>query len=100
MNLNEYGREIFMIAEDHGFHNHIDARTAYKVMKLALISTEVSEAIEELRNGDSKAHAKEVADIIIRALDYAYEIGMNIDQVVFDKIERNRSRAYKHNKEF
>lgn len=50
-----------------GWHNKMPLKA------LALVASEVGEAINECRNEKpSKAFSEEVADIILRALDLAY----------------------------
>lgn len=75
----------------------------YFITKLALIGTEVTEAIEELRNGrlpderyfSGVNHEKpeglpsELADIMIRTFDLADEIGIDLIDEVLDKLAYN-----------
>jgi NTP pyrophosphatase (non-canonical NTP hydrolase) len=44
--------------------------------------------------------AVELADCIIRCLDTLHSLGVDIDQVVADKMAYNRSRPYKHGRKF
>lgn len=69
--------------------------------KLALIHTEVSEAMEAHR--DDNVHGKhgiaeELADVIIRTLDLAEYLGVNIEQEVINKHEINQGRPRMHGK--
>lgn len=56
--------------------------------KIALIHSEVSEILEARRNGDEDLEAEEVADVIIRCLDYAQARRFNIAQQVFSKLAK------------
>jgi NTP pyrophosphatase (non-canonical NTP hydrolase) len=63
---------------------------------LALIHSEVSEALEDFRK-DSRLHfGEELADIVIRVLDCGAGLGYDLDFEVIRKLERNRLRAHKH----
>jgi len=64
--------------------------------KLMLIVSECSEVLDALRNGDSENEAEEIADILIRTLDYAAWRGIRLDIEVERKMERNRARPVLH----
>ncbi|QIK64528.1 hypothetical protein G7068_16260 [Leucobacter viscericola] len=102
----------------------------YYITKLALIGTEVTEAIEELRNGhtateryysgtDSRLGGavssdvkslvekscgtakpegvpSELADIVIRAFDFADEAGFSLAEVILEKLAFNATRGHMH----
>lgn len=93
--LNELAAEISQIARDHGFDEH-DQNPLYVALKLALIHSEVSEALEADRINDTQNLHEELADIIIRVLNLTHWLGCDIDLAVRQKIEGNRTRKYKH----
>ncbi len=64
--------------------------------KLALIHSEVSEALEAFRNDDYANFKEEIADIIIRTLDLAAGLAMNVDLIVKYKMAKNASRTKMH----
>lgn len=76
--------------------------------KLALVHSEVSEALECLRKGDMAATvrpdgkpegwASELADIVIRVLDIAEATGVDIGAAMAEKHRHNLTRPYKHGK--
>lgn len=63
---------------------------------LALITSEVSEALEAFR-GDNREHfCEELADILIRTLSLAEAFDDDILKRVQDKVEKNRHRGYRY----
>jgi NTP pyrophosphatase (non-canonical NTP hydrolase) len=68
--------------------------------KLALIASEVSEVLEALRNEDDAAEEEELADVVIRCLDYAALRGFSIDNAVRQKMFKNRGRPHMHGRKF
>lgn len=88
--LNEWGKSIHNNAVDHGWwDNGRDIPTM-----LCLIHSEVSEALEAYRNDEPIG--EELADVIIRTLDMAIGLGIDIGKEVSDKHEYNKGRPYKH----
>lgn len=75
---------------------------------MMLIVTEIAEATEGLRKGNPPSEVleglsnveEELADTIIRILDFAGGRGYKIGEAIIKKVAYNRSRPRKHNKEF
>jgi NTP pyrophosphatase (non-canonical NTP hydrolase) len=75
---------------------------------IALIHSELSEALEALRHGnppDDKIPEfsgleAELADAVIRIMDYAGGRGLDVAGALVRKIEFNETRERKHGKEF
>lgn len=75
---------------------------------LALVHSEISEALEALRKNnppDSKlpeftSVETELADAVIRIMDLAHARGWRVAQAIEAKMKYNTGRPYKHGKEF
>lgn len=70
------------------------------IKRLALINTEVSEALEAIRKDDLNNFKEELADIVIRTFDLAEFTGTNLEDEIQRKMIKNKKRPYKHNKKF
>lgn len=72
--------------------------------QLALIGSEVSEAVEYLRHNDSDTLSpffkEELADIIIRTIDLAEGLDIDIIKEITEKHQKNLKRPKMHNKNF
>lgn len=118
--LNSLAKRTWRDGHEKGHHGIRTIESTYRkpsaVELLALIGCEVSEAIEEYRKdgnprsnrtalpaksgqkGKPEGVASELADIIIRTLDYAHEYGINIGRAVIDKLDYNTTREWRHGK--
>lgn len=63
---------------------------------LALIHSEVSEALEAFRLGDRAHFAEELADVLIRVVGLAHGLEIDLGAEAIAKVEKNRARAFKH----
>jgi len=121
MTLNDWASEIHQNAVDHGWWES-DREFAEVV---ALCHSELSEALEEDRNGrplmyctpcgenidpercidcngvgKPEGKAVEMVDCMIRILDYLAHVGVDVEHVLRIKHEYNKTRPYKHGKMF
>lgn len=106
--------ETHAVAREKGWYDD-DAPTDLStvVEKLCLIHSEVSEALEVLRGVKSVSDlnptpstvpagskpigfGSELADVVIRTLDLASYLGIDLESEVIQKHEYNKSRSYRH----
>lgn len=68
-----------------------------KLMRnMALIHSEASEGVEAIRINDRENFEEELADVVIRCLDVAAGLEMNIGEAVVAKLEKNKARGHRH----
>ena len=63
---------------------------------IALIHSEASEALEAFREGERQHFAEELADVLIRVLDLATGLGIDMDAEVAAKLNKHRTRGHRH----
>ncbi len=68
--------------------------------RLMLIVSEVSEALEALRNEKKDSFKEELADVAIRLADLCGGIGIDLEAEIIKKVDKNKDRPYKHGKAF
>lgn len=103
MNINSFAKQVHENAVAHGWW---ETERGFPEI-IALIHSELSEALEEYRaakpalyypNGSDKPEGigVELADAIIRILDYCAYANIDIEKLLKIKHEYNKSRPYKH----
>ena len=102
--LNELAKKAHENAVSKGFWDTIKSGAEC----IALMHSEVSEALEAMRQGGGEcdkipeigAIDEEMADVIIRVLDFCAANDIDIDKAVRLKMEYNEGRTHMHGKQF
>lgn len=90
--INKLCEQAFETAKSKGWHD--EPRETGTL--LALIHSEVSEALEADRKGDKENFAEELADVCIRIFDLCGLKEINLEAAIHQKMEHNKGRSYKH----
>lgn len=100
--LNQLGQEAYKNAVEHGFYENPPSVAE----RLCLIHSEVSEALEDVRegkmeltfesNGKPVGFPSELADALIRIVDLATYLSIDLDEAVKVKMAYNKTRSYRH----
>lgn len=112
LGINEMADVAYGQAVKSGFHKK-KTTTERVLARLALIHSEVSEALEDARvlppeqlktllyQGESRkpnGFMAELADVVIRVGDLAGEIGGDLEKAIKEKMAYNATRDFKHGK--
>jgi NTP pyrophosphatase (non-canonical NTP hydrolase) len=87
------------IANEHGWYVSWNRTmsTCSPLEAIALIHTELSEAVEAYRDDDRKAFETEIADTFIRLFHLLGDLGMtDIEKVIEEKMRKNEKRPFRH----
>lgn len=90
--VNDLCKQAYETAKSKGWHDE-ERETG---TMLALIHSEVSEALEADRKGDTELFAEELADVCIRIFDLCGLKNINLEAAILEKMEYNKLRSYKH----
>lgn len=102
MDLNQWADEIHRNAREHGWWD--EERSFGDI--IALCHSELSEALEEHRNGHEEVYHGpdgkpegvpiELIDCVIRIFDYLACRGWDVEVLLAEKHEYNAGRPYRH----
>lgn len=102
--ITQWQKEVHQNAVAHGWWEN--PRTEGEL--LMLIVSEASEAFEEIRNnkgvnetyysegGKMEGVPSELADIVIRVMDFCEYYGIDLEKAIAEKHAFNKNRPYKH----
>lgn len=106
--FNDMAKTTCENAKDHGFWDEKDVNSiAFQASKIALMHSELSEALEAIRKPGKAMDDKipsfsgleaELADCVIRIMDFADFYGLNLGSAIVAKHNFNTGRPYKHGK--
>lgn len=108
--LRELQSEAHENARDKGFWDGVDIHAPHVIPeKIALIHSEASEMLESYREGAMVTTKlpgslkpvglpSELADVVIRCLDFAGAMGIDLQAEVELKMAYNSTRSHKHGK--
>ena len=76
-----------------------EAERTFILAQIAKISGECGEAVSAIQHGEPvKEVATELADVIIRTLDLGGYLGVEMGDIIIEKMKHNETRPYKHGK--
>lgn len=102
--FNDMQARVYLTAANHGWWDGVPRGECNTGEKIALMHSELSEALEAARKGlPADKHCPmygnlevELADVVIRIMDYAQHMGLDVAGALVEKARVNDARPYKH----
>lgn len=88
-------KAVWLNAVLHGWHDDVLYPTPPET-HLTMIAREAYEAMDKLRDGDQAGLGTELADIVLRVFDFAFNNRIDIAAEMAKKHESNKTRPYRH----
>ena len=98
--IKELQARAYRVAADHGFH---DTDRDFGAILMLMVS-ELAEAYEAYRNNIKTSEhgfpaiSEELADVVIRVLDTAEAMGIDLEDIIMKKMDYNETRPHMHGK--
>lgn len=99
MELKEIQKLVFDECNKNGYTKMWnDAGKIGDIAEMGLVTTEISEALEELRNKETNREhlAEECADIVIRVMNHMSRKGLDLETAITAKHQKNLRRGHLH----
>jgi len=95
MDIKELQKKVYEEYKRNGFEEKFNPHGKIgDLAELGLIHTEISELQESIRDG--KVDGLELADVLIRVLNFASRQEIDIERCLEEKIKLNEERGYHH----